>query len=66
MNNRDLRGCITHKEATIRSFMRNPDFAEALLKEVIADGDFKEIHLFKTWFDEARARMDVRMAAAEG
>ena len=51
-----LKRCIDHDEATIRSFVRNPDFAEFYLKEVIADGDMDEIREVKGWLDEARAR----------
>ncbi len=47
---------ISNDEATIRSFMRNPEFAEYLMKEVIADGDISEIREFKALVDEARAR----------
>ena len=47
---------ISNDEATIRSFMRDPEFAEYLMKEVIADGDISEIREFKSLVDEARAR----------
>jgi len=48
---------ISHEEATIQSFMRDPEFAEYFLRDVIADGDFKEIRRVKGWIDEARARV---------
>ena len=48
---------ISHEEATIRHFMEDPEFAEYLLKEVIADGDFNEIRRVKRRVDEARARL---------
>ena len=34
-----LKTCITHKEATIRSFIRNTDYAEYYLHTVLADGE---------------------------
>lgn len=49
-------GYITHKEATIRSFMRDPEYAEHLLGVVKADGDRDEIEYFQVLYDEARAR----------
>ena len=47
---------ISNKEATIRSFMRDPEFAEYFLKDIIADGDFNEIRRVRGWVEEARAR----------
>ena len=36
--------------------MRNPDFAELVLKEALTDGDVREIRRVKGWVEEARAR----------
>ena len=47
---------ISNDEATIRSFVRDPEFAEYLMKEVIADGDANEIHQFRALVDEANVR----------
>lgn len=56
---------ISNKEATIQSFMRDPKFAEFLLKEVMADGDPEEIQEFQGLVAEARARVDeAKLAAA--
>ena len=49
-------GYITHEEATIRSFMRNPEYAEHLLSVVVADGDEEEIAYFQNLYDEAKMR----------
>ena len=38
-----MKNCISHKEATIESFVRDPDFAEAHLNEVLSDGNVAEI-----------------------
>ena len=56
---------ISHEEATIRSFMRDPEFAERLLKEVIADGDCNEICRVRRRIDEARARLRERETEPE-
>ena len=52
----ELKGCVTHEEASIQSFMRNPDFAELVLREALADGDVREIRRVKGWVEEAKAR----------
>ena len=57
MNLKHLDDCIDNDEAMIQSFMRDPEFAEYLLREIIADGDFNEIREFKGLIDEAKARM---------
>ena len=49
-------GYITHEEATINSFMRDPEFADYLLSEVLRDGDKDEIAHFQHLYDEAKAR----------
>ena len=56
---------ISHEEATIRSFVRDPEFAEFYLKEVIADGDMDEIRRAKRRVEEARARRAQAQMAAE-
>ena len=50
-------GYITHEEATIQSFMRDPEFAEYMLQDAIAEGDFIEVRKIQRRIDEARARM---------
>ena len=47
MDINNLKSCISHDEATIRSFVRNPKFAEYYLNTVITDGDEAEIKRFK-------------------
>ena len=54
---------ISHEEATIRSFVRDPEFAEFFLKDVLSDGDMDEIREAKAWVEEARARRVLRTAA---
>ena len=55
MDLRDLKCCVSHKEATVQHFMRDPEFAELYLQTVLADGDLDEIREVKGWVDEARA-----------
>lgn len=47
---------ITHDEAMIKSFMRDPEYAEELLKDVLTDGNDYEIQRVQSWYDEAKAR----------
>lgn len=47
---------ITHDEATIQSFMRDPEFADYYLQTVIHDGDAEEISEVQKWYNEAKAR----------
>ena len=47
---------ISHEEATIRHFIEDPDFADYVMSEVIADGDEEEILRFQNWYNEAKAR----------
>ena len=56
---------ISHEEATIRSFVRDPEFAEFFLKTVMDDGDINEIREAKSWVEEARARRAQAQMAAE-
>lgn len=37
-------------------FVRDPEFAEAYLKEVLSDGDMAEVHQARPWVEEARSR----------
>ena len=56
----NLKSCITHEEATIRSFMRDPEFAAYYLQAVIADGDTEEISEVQSWYDEAQKRIQAQ------
>ena len=56
----NLKSCITHEEATIRSFMRDPEFAQALLHYAIADGDTKEIEKIQHRITEAQKRIQAQ------
>ena len=49
-------GYVTHEESTIQNFMEEPEFADYLMNEVIADGDDEEIAYFQSLYDEARER----------
>ena len=64
MNTNSFVDCIDGDEATIQSFMRDPEFADYLMSEVIADGDIKEIAAFQELYDEAKARMYGMVAEA--
>ena len=52
-----ITSCISHEEATIRSFMRDPEFAEDLLTDAINDGDIEEVRVVWRRIKEARARI---------
>ena len=42
MDIHNLKSCIDHEEATIRSYIRDPEFAEYMLHSAIAEGDIAE------------------------
>ena len=55
---------ITHEEATIQSFMRDPEFAEYMLQDAIAEGDFVEVRKIQRRIGEAKVRMYGMVAEA--
>lgn len=57
MKTEKLISCITHEESTIHLFMEDPEFADYLMNEVLADGDTHEIAHFQALYDEAQARL---------
>lgn len=56
MDINNLKACIDHDEATIQSFIHDPDYADYYLQTVIADGDAEEISEVQAWYDEAQRR----------
>ncbi len=56
MHINNLNACIDHEEATIRSYMRDPDFAEFMLQDAINDGDISEIRKIQHRINEAKSR----------
>ena len=56
MNINNLNACIDHEEATIRSYMRDPDFADFMLQDAINEGDISEIRLIQKRINEAKSR----------
>ena len=55
---------ISHDEVMIRNFMEEPEYADFLLKDVLADGSAEEISLVRGWYDEARLRIMGAVAQA--
>ena len=51
-----MKNCVAHEEATIESFVRDLEFAETYLKEVLSDGDMAEIRQARSWVEEAQSR----------
>ena len=49
-------GFITHEEATIQSFMRDPEFAEYALNDAIEEGDIDDIRTTWRRIQEAKKR----------
>ncbi len=49
-------GYITHEEATIQSFMRDPEFAEYALNDAIKEGDIDEIRTVWHRIQKAKER----------
>ena len=52
----NLKSCRSHDEAMIETFMEEPEYADELLNDVLADGDEREIQRVKSWYEEAQAR----------
>ena len=49
---------ISHEEATIQSYMRDPAFAEFMLQDAIAEGDTQEAEKIQRRINEAKARQE--------
>lgn len=56
MDINNLKSCVSHDEAMIRSFVKDPEYADFYLSAVIADGDNDEIRDTQAWYDEAKSR----------
>ena len=57
MDIHNLKSCIDHEEATIQSYMRDPEFAEYMLHSAIAEGDIAEAQKVQRRMLEAWRRM---------
>lgn len=57
MDINNLKSCVSHEEAMIGSFMRDPEFADYYLHDVLADGDEEEIREVQAWRNEALSRV---------
>ena len=57
MDLNNLKCCIDHEEATILSYMRDPEFAEYMLNDAIAEGDITEIRRVQKRINEAKKRL---------
>ena len=56
MDINNLKSCVDHEEATIHSYMRDPDFAEYMLQDAIAEGDIKAAQKIQKRINEAKRR----------
>lgn len=56
-------GYITHEESVIRHFMEEPELAEFMLKEALAEGDLEEFQLVQRRMDEAKRRLAMPASA---
>ena len=59
MDINNLRSCIDHEEATIQSYMREPEFGEYMLSEAISEGDIAEVRKVYRRLTEARRRLQM-------
>ena len=50
-------GYVTHDEAMIKSFVRDPEFADYYLETVLTEGDPEEIAGVQSWYNEAKMRI---------
>ena len=49
-------GYVTHDEAMINRFTKDPEYADELLNDVLMDGSDYEINRVQFWYDEAKKR----------
>ena len=73
MDINNLKSCRSYDESMIDRFMEEPEYAEDLLNDVLADGDDYEIQRVKFWYNEAKRRTywdklteNVRIAIQDG
>lgn len=52
----NLKSCRSYDESMIERFMEEPEYADELLNDVLADGSDYEIQRVKSWYDEAKRR----------
>ena len=52
----NLKSCRSYDESMIERFMEEPEYADELLNDVLADGSDYEIQRVKFWYDEAKRR----------
>ena len=52
----NLKNCRSYDESMIETFMEEPEYADELLNDVLADGSDYEIQRVKSWYDEAKRR----------
>lgn len=58
MDINNLKSCISHEEATIRSYMRDPEFAEFMLQDAINEGDIPEVKKIQRRIEIAKSRSE--------
>ena len=51
-----ITDCISHEEAVIQHFMEDPELAEIMLQDAIADGDINEVQKIQYRINEAKSR----------
>ena len=49
----NLKNCRSYDESMIERFMEEPEYADELLNDVLADGDEREIQRVQEWYNEA-------------
>ena len=54
----NLKNCRSYDESMIERFMEEPEYADELLNDVLADGDEREIQRVQEWYNEAKT-MDI-------
>ena len=51
-----ITGFVSHEEAVIRHFIEDPELAEIMLQDAIADGDTDEVKKIQRRINEAKSR----------
>ena len=55
----NLKSCVSHEEVVIETFMEDPELAEIMLNDAIADGDIDEIRTIWRRMNEAKSRLAI-------
>lgn len=59
----NLKCCVSHEEVMVEVFMEDPELAEMMLEDALAEGDLEEVRLVQRRMDEAKRRLAMPASA---